>query len=96
MQRRQTLPATQHLVRLSMQREETIAMKTFHMIRDEDVTGYSGTGTVAEGIEFDDGTVVIRWLGQFRSTVVWDNIDHAIAVHGHDGKTTFIFTQQYE
>lgn len=66
-------------------------MQTFTLLRTEDVSGVSGTGTVADGVEFDDGTVVIRWRGENRSTVVWDTLDDAIAVHGHDGRTQVVF-----
>ena len=41
-------------------------MRTFRLIRDEDPTGISGTGSVAEGVEFDDGTVAMRWEGPIR------------------------------
>ncbi len=61
--------------------------RTFALLRDEDVTGASGTGHVADGIQFSDGTVVLRWIHQHASTVVWSSIDDAIAVHGHDGRT---------
>jgi hypothetical protein len=61
--------------------------RTFALIRDEDVTGASGTGHVADGAQFADGTVVIRWIHQYASTVVWASVDDAIAVHGHDGLT---------
>lgn len=64
--------------------------RVFTMERDDDVTGYSGTGTVADGVEFPDGTVVIRWRGGHRSTVVWDSMASAYAVHGHDGRTRFV------
>lgn len=63
-------------------------MRLFRLIRDEDVTGVSGTGVVAEGIEFSDGRVAIRWIvGEHRSTVTWDNINAVIAIHGHNGAT---------
>lgn len=65
-------------------------MKLFIMVRDEDVSGVSGTGIVAEGVEFDDGTTAIRWFGDHRSTVIWSNRDSAEAVHGHDGRTRFV------
>lgn len=67
-------------------------MRTFVMVRDEDVTGCSGVGVVADGVVFPDGTVAIRWRGDHRSTVVWDDIEGAIAVHGHDGRTRFVDT----
>ncbi len=64
-------------------------MRTFILRRKEDVTGISGTGIVAEGVEFSDGEVVIRWVvGDFRSTVVWaDGIAAVMAIHGHNGAT---------
>lgn len=66
-------------------------MRRFHLYRMRDVSGVSGCGIVAEGVEFSDGTVVIRWLGDHRSTVVWPSIDDAVAVHGHQGATRFEF-----
>lgn len=56
-------------------------------MRNEDPTGVSGTGPVAEGVEFSDGKVAIRWMGRYQSTVIWDSIEAAVAIHGHDGKT---------
>jgi len=64
-------------------------MKLFKMIRDIDVTGISGTGVVATGVVFDDGTTVIRWLGERPSTVVWASMADAVAIHSHDGATRF-------
>lgn len=69
-------------------------MRVFLMIRDEDETGISGTGIVAQGVEFDDGRVVIRWQthgNDHHSTVVWDSIDSVTAIHGHGGKTWLQF-----
>ena len=64
-------------------------MITFHLTRTTDVSGVSGTGVVAEGTEFSDGTVALRWVvGEHRSTVVWPNIAAVEAVHGHNGATT--------
>lgn len=64
-------------------------MRTFNVVRHEDVTGVSGIGVVAEGVEFHDGTVAFRWRGLYRSTVLWDSIKGVVAVHGHDGRTEF-------
>lgn len=61
--------------------------RRFVLQRHTDVTGVSGTGRVAEGVQFTDGTVVIRWAGTRASTVVWASLDDALAVHGHDGAT---------
>lgn len=59
----------------------------FELVRHEDVTGVSGTGVVAQGVQFDDGIVVVRWLGQHASTVIWPGIDDVEHIHGHDGRT---------
>ncbi len=68
-------------------------MKPFLMIRTEDETGISGTGVVAEGVVFLDGTVVIRWQTRnaHHSTVVWGSIEDVLAIHGHNGKTQLHF-----
>ncbi|MGH7792228.1 MAG: hypothetical protein ACREOB_07915 [Thermodesulfobacteriota bacterium] len=59
----------------------------FQLVRDEDVTGVSGVGIVADGIEWPDGIVAMRWKINPRSTVIWDSIEDAEKIHGHDGKT---------
>ena len=66
-------------------------MKRFHLVRTEDQTGVSGTGVVAEGTVFTDGTVALRWRGPHSSTVVWASLASAIAVHGHEGRTQAVF-----
>ncbi len=65
--------------------------RPFVLQRRTDVTGVSGTGTVAGGAQFADGTVVLRWHGQHASTSVWADLAHAMAIHGHDGATTVIW-----
>ncbi|MDE2104167.1 MAG: hypothetical protein KGL39_43420 [Patescibacteria group bacterium] len=63
-------------------------MKAFVLRRNEDVSGVSGLGIVAEGVEFADGRVALRWcVGEHRSTVTWDSMDAVRAIHGHDGRT---------
>ena len=53
--------------------------------RTTDVSGVSGTGKVAEGVRFSDGTVVLRWLGDVKSTTVYANLQEAIRIHEHGG-----------
>lgn len=67
----------------------------FHLQRDTDVSGVSGTGTVADGIEFPDGTCVIRWRGYYQSTVVWPSVGDVEAVHGHGGATRIVWDDPY-
>lgn len=66
------------------------AFRRFELVRTEDVSGVSGTGVVALGVQFPDGTVVVRWNTgvQPASTVNHIDIDAVVAIHGHDGRTT--------
>lgn len=67
-------------------------MRTFNLVRHNDVSGISGTGVVAQGVEFDDGTVAVRWIvGEHRSTVLWANIEAVVAIHGHGGATELVW-----
>jgi hypothetical protein len=67
-------------------------MRSFELHRDEDETGLSGTGVVAEGIRFSDGTVAMRWLTDpIRSTVLHDKIENVDIIHGHNGKTRIVW-----
>lgn len=69
-------------------------MRGFVLQRDEDETGVSGVGIVAQGVEFDDGTVCLHWIASsLRSTVIWPGPDGMAAVeqiHGHGGKTRIL------
>ena len=66
-------------------------MRMFNLVRDEDESGVSGVGTVAEGVEFSDGTCAMRWHtknpDKATSTAFYDNAADLIAIHGHQGKT---------
>jgi hypothetical protein len=56
-------------------------------IRTEDVSGISGVGVVAEGVQFSDGTCVLRWLTQHTSTAIYASMADLITIHGHNGAT---------
>ncbi len=62
-------------------------MKRFNLVRFEDESGVSGTGVVAEGVMFSDGTCAMRWLTAIASTAVYARIGDVVAIHGHGGKT---------
>ena len=68
-----------------------IQPRRFHLQRDHDVTGVSGTGRVADGILWSDGTVSIRWTGPMPSTVFWHSLANALHVHGHGGHTRIVW-----
>ncbi|THF70544.1 hypothetical protein E7T06_07210 [Deinococcus sp. Arct2-2] len=62
-------------------------MQRFQLIRREDVSGCSGTGAVAEGVIFSDGTAVMRWNVAPYSLAIYGSVDDLIQVHGHEGRT---------
>jgi hypothetical protein len=66
-------------------------MRRFMMLRRVDETGVSGTGHIADGVVFHDGTVVVRWRTATPGTTSFASLEHAKTVHGHDGKTVFEF-----
>jgi hypothetical protein len=71
--------------------------RRFELHRDRDVTGISGTGIVAEGVEFRDGTVVVRWLSSQMAkptTVIHADIANVQALHSHGGATRIVWVDQ--
>ena len=68
-------------------------MRTFKLRRLVDVSGVSGTGIIAEGIEFHDGQVVVSWLGQHHTLEIAPNIQDVMAIHGHQGRTVLEWDQ---
>jgi len=76
-------------------REVGRAVRMFELHRDEDVTGVSGPGIVAEGIQFGNGRVAMCWRTSHSSIVVWDRIEDAEAIHGHDGRTRVVWLDDY-
>lgn len=71
----------------------SVTPRAFVLERLEDVGGVSGTGTVAEGVEFSDGTVALRWTSEWPTSVVFHDrgIESVRAVHGHDGRTRIVW-----
>jgi hypothetical protein len=61
--------------------------RRFYLDRQEDATGISGTGKVAEGVEFSDGSCAVRWLTRVRSIVFYNSIADVDYIHGHNGAT---------
>jgi hypothetical protein len=85
------LESARHVVAaIGVGREEDCP-QPFGLYRHQDVTGVSGSGTVAYGVQFADGTVVIRWQGETPSTVIWESLEAAMRVHGHDGRTQVVW-----
>lgn len=66
-------------------------MRTFHLVRDEDESGVSGTGEVAEGVLFSNSKAVITWKTIHKSVCIYDSLAEMLAVHGHGGRTRVIW-----
>ena len=66
-------------------------MKTFYLLRKEDISGVSGTGYVAEGVIFADGRVALSWLVEPGSINIYDTLKECIEVHGHNGCTKIVY-----
>lgn len=66
-------------------------MRTFQLVRKVDVSGVSGTGVVAEGVEFHDGRVAMSWFGKFHTIEVAPSIEDIVAIHGHEGATEVVW-----
>lgn len=69
-------------------------MRCFLLDRREDVTGVSGTGIVAEGVQFSDGTAVIRWHGAHATTTVHTSLESVKAIHLHGGRTALVWVNR--
>ena len=67
--------------------------RNFVLYRKEDISGVSGTGTVAWGTVFPDGVTVIRWCvdGKPKSTVTYDSLGGVEEIHSHGGATQIIW-----
>lgn len=65
-------------------------IKTYRLLRKQDVSGVSGTGHIADLALFQDGSCVVRWRTEFRSTCVYASFDAALIIHGHGGATEFV------
>lgn len=66
-------------------------MRTFKLKRKTDISGVSGVGDVAEGVEFENGQIALHWLSQYDCVAVYANLITLERVHGHDGSTAVVF-----
>lgn len=72
-------------------------MRRFHLERDEDATGVSGTGYVAEGVLWSNGWVSMTWLTQWTSVVTYpQGIEAVEYIHGHQGMTRVVWDDPEE
>lgn len=72
------------------------APQPFALYRRSDVTGVSGTGVVAEGVAFSDGTACLRWLSEWPTSVVFHDrgVEAIEQIHGHGGATQIVWLSE--
>lgn len=62
-------------------------VRRFQLDRNKDVNHQSGTGIVAEGIEFSNGSCSYRWLTNPASTMNVEQVEDVYNIHAHGGRT---------
>jgi hypothetical protein len=65
--------------------------RLFELHRDEDESGVSGAGVVAEGVEFTSGIVILTWFSPHRSVEFNESMRTVEELHGHGGKTRVVW-----
>lgn len=65
--------------------------RRFRLQRTVDATGVSGTGTVADGVLWPDGSAALRWRTQHASTAVYASLADVEHIHGHGGATQVVW-----
>lgn len=69
-----------------------MSLLLLHLERKVDHSHVSGTGRVAEGVLFvETGEVVIQWLSDHPSTIIFHSLADLEAIHGHNGDTIVVF-----
>lgn len=69
-------------------------MRLFHLKRNVDDSGVSGTGIVAEGVMFKNGNCVLHWLTQYSSLGIYETVEQLEKIHGHMGHTEVVFDDE--
>lgn len=66
-------------------------MKRFYLQRNQDASGVSGLGKVAEGCQFDTKWCALTWLTEKCAMSWYPDIETIEAIHGHGGMTQVIW-----
>ena len=69
-------------------------MRPFYLCRIQDVSGSSGTGVVAEGVEFSNGMCVMSWLTDISSIKIFQSMSDLDIVHSHGGLTVPVYADK--
>lgn len=84
-----------------------MAARVFYLVRIEDETGISGTGIVAEGVRWSDGSCSLRFVSKTPGFINFEGVPedadiqrigdrHVKQVHGHQGKTKVVWADADE
>jgi hypothetical protein len=66
--------------------------RRFHLQRDVDASGVSGTGRVAAGLRLPGGLALLWWSGPYPTvTVHLRGMASIEAIHGHQGSTRIVW-----
>lgn len=68
--------------------------RLFKLMRSHDPSKVSGTGLVAEGVEFSDGVVALRWLSGHPTTTIYNCIEDVVLIHGHGGASRIVYLDE--
>lgn len=74
-------------------------MNCYHLVRDKDISGVSGTGIVAEVCQFQNGWCALAFLPHtagVSNVIVYGNIEDVLKIHGHSGSTRLVPIYKYE
>lgn len=66
-------------------------MRRFYLVRDQDLTGVSGTGIVAGGVQFPSGWIALSWFTAVTSMAFYPDIASVEQIHGHGGATRVVW-----
>lgn len=75
------------------QQAQICSCRRFQLVRDEDVSGVSSVGIVAEGVVVVGGAAVLRWRGSCSSTGVYESVEDVERIHGHGGRTRVVWME---
>lgn len=68
-------------------------IRVFQLHREQDESGVSGVGIVAEGVEFTSGMIALTWYSPHRAVNVYESIKTVEELHGHNGKTKVVWME---
>lgn len=65
-------------------------MRKLYLLRNEDLHGHSGVGTVAEGVIFHNGMVALTWFSEWETMTTFKNVQTLKRLHSHEGRTEIV------